>query len=448
MSFDDFGRTSAAGFGAAPIGGAYTHSGGSASTGVNGAAAWFDVSPGALRSAMLAASVVHSDSTIRFRVDWIPTGNSLWLYLVVRRVSNGDQYRIKARVAPGGGVFLSFSRTAAGVETNFGPEVQALTVTAGTWVSLHGIVAGTSPTQLQVRAWQAGSAEPGGWTVTTTDSTAGIQGSGDVGLLGYLSRSATDPVIRLEMDDWRTTQTASGPAPTPTPAPTPAPTPSPTPIPTPAPTPTPTPTPTPAPTPTPTPKPTATPGTGTAVLAGAGDIVGCGSSTPNATAALLDGIAGTVFTLGDNVYPNGTVAEFNTCFEASWGRHKSRMLPVIGNHEYQTAGAAGYFGYFGSAAASPGAYYAVDAGTWRVYVLNSECSFVSCDSASAQLAWLTADLAANPRSCVMAMWHQPRFSSGGMATSRRWRPSGRRSKPRALSSSSPDTITTTSGSCP
>ena len=88
------------------------------------------------------------------------------------------------------------------------------------------------------------------------------------------------------------------------------------------------------------------------------------------------------------------------------------MLPVIGNHEYQTPGAAGYFGYFGAAAAGPGGYYALDAGTWRVYVINSECSFVGCGSGSAQLAWLTADLAANPRSCVLALWHEPRFSSG------------------------------------
>jgi hypothetical protein len=40
---------------------------------------------------------------------------------------------------------------------------------------------------------------------------------------------------------------------------------------------------------------------GSVVLVGAGDIADCGSSGDETTAALLDAIEGTVFTLGDNV---------------------------------------------------------------------------------------------------------------------------------------------------
>ncbi len=147
-------------------------------------------------------------------------------------------------------------------------------------------------------------------------------------------------------------------------------------------------------------------------MVGAGDIASCGSSVPATTAALIDGVPGTVFTLGDNVYPDATAEEFTDCFDPTWGRFKSRMLPTVGNHEYQTAAAAGYFGYFGAAAAPPNGWYAQDVGTWRVYVLNSECTFVGCTAASAQVAWLTADLESHPRQCVMALWHEPRFSSG------------------------------------
>jgi len=146
-------------------------------------------------------------------------------------------------------------------------------------------------------------------------------------------------------------------------------------------------------------------------MVGAGDIAGCGGAGA-ATASLLDGIGGTVFTLGDNVYPDGTAAEFSDCFGPTWGRHRSRMLPVVGNHEYHTAGAAGYFGYFGAVANGPGGYYATDVGVWRVYVLNSQCSQVSCSADSPQVRWLRADLAANPRECVVALWHESRFSSG------------------------------------
>ena len=197
-----------------------------------------------------------------------------------------------------------------------------------------------------------------------------------------------------------------------TPAPTIASTPTPTAAPTLAITPPPTVPPTLPPTAPPTVPPTTPP---SVVLVGAGDIASCPSTGDEATATLLDGIAGTVFTLGDNVYDNGTATEFTNCYGPSWGRAaiKSRTKPTSGNHDYNTAGATGYFGYFGAAAGDPTkGYYAYDAGAWRVYVLNSNCSIIACTAGSAQEQWLRSDLAANPRACVMAMWHHPRFSSG------------------------------------
>jgi hypothetical protein len=149
------------------------------------------------------------------------------------------------------------------------------------------------------------------------------------------------------------------------------------------------------------------------VLVGAGDIALCGSSADNRTARLLDGIAGRVFAAGDTAYPSGTRAQFRDCYEPTWGRWRLRTSPVPGNHEYHTAGAAGYFGYFGSRAGTRGkGWYAYDLGTWRVYNLNANCSKVGCGPSSEQVRWLQADLAANPRACVAAVWHQPLFSSG------------------------------------
>jgi hypothetical protein len=151
------------------------------------------------------------------------------------------------------------------------------------------------------------------------------------------------------------------------------------------------------------------------VLVGAGDIASCASTGDEATANLLDMIGGTVFTLGDNAYDNGTATEFTDCYGPSWGQVgiKSRTRPTSGNHDYNTAGAAGYYGYFGAAAGDPTkGYYAYDAGAWRIYVLNSNCTVVACAAGSTQEQWLRADLAANPHACVAAMWHHPRFSSG------------------------------------
>jgi len=148
----------------------------------------------------------------------------------------------------------------------------------------------------------------------------------------------------------------------------------------------------------------------TALLVAAGDIASCGSDGDERTAALLDSLAGIVITTGDNAYPNGALDDYEQCYAPSWGRHRDRTRPVPGNHEYQTADAAGYFDYFGAAAGARGAgYYGFDLGAWRVVGLNSE---IDMDASSAQMAWLLADLAANPRRCVLAYWHRPRFSSG------------------------------------
>ncbi len=150
------------------------------------------------------------------------------------------------------------------------------------------------------------------------------------------------------------------------------------------------------------------------VLVGAGDIASCASDGDEATAKLLDTLDGTVFTLGDNAYEHGTPGEFRKCYDPTWGRQLTRTRPTAGNHDYGTRGAAGYFSYFGSAAGQRGeGWYAYDAGTWRVYLLNSNCADVGgCDAGSAQERWLRRDLAANPRACVLAMWHHPLFSSG------------------------------------
>jgi hypothetical protein len=150
-----------------------------------------------------------------------------------------------------------------------------------------------------------------------------------------------------------------------------------------------------------------------AVLVGAGDIADCASVGDEATATLLDGIPGTVVALGDSAYPSGTAANFRDCYTPTWGRHKARTRPSVGNHEYKTTGAGPYWDYFGSAAGGRGkGWYSYDAGAWHVVVLNSNCTIVACGPTSAQVTWLKSDLAANSDAHVLAYWHHPRYSSG------------------------------------
>jgi hypothetical protein len=151
------------------------------------------------------------------------------------------------------------------------------------------------------------------------------------------------------------------------------------------------------------------------VFVGAGDIASCNSEGDEATTNLLDTIPGTVYTTGDNAYDSGTALEFENCYNPSWGRHKARTRPAVGNHEYySTTNASGYFGYFGAAAGDPSkGYYSYNLGEWHMVALNSMCEKVGgCGATSPMVKWLEQDLVANPKTCTLAYFHHPLFSSG------------------------------------
>ncbi len=165
--------------------------------------------------------------------------------------------------------------------------------------------------------------------------------------------------------------------------------------------------------------PTETQGTPSAtppILIGAGDIARCDGTADERTAALIADQPGIVFTLGDSAYDSGTVAELRDCYGPSWGRLLDRTrFAVAGNHDYITDAAAPFKAYFGQAAVRAGrTWFSDDVGAWHVVVLDANCDEVrgGCGPDSPQVRWLRDDLAASTARCTVAMWHQPRFSSG------------------------------------
>ncbi|MEU8075082.1 metallophosphoesterase [Catellatospora citrea] len=154
--------------------------------------------------------------------------------------------------------------------------------------------------------------------------------------------------------------------------------------------------------------------TGPPVLVGAGDIASCTSGGDEITAKLLDDIPGTVFTLGDNAYMDGSARQFRRCYDPHWGRHRDRTRPVLGNHDLRKADGKAYYDYFGAEAGRHGeGWYSYRVAGWLVLVLNSQCDQVDCGPESAQARWLRATLEKQPAACTVAMWHHPLFTSGG-----------------------------------
>lgn len=149
-------------------------------------------------------------------------------------------------------------------------------------------------------------------------------------------------------------------------------------------------------------------------LVAVGDIASCDRSDDEAVAALVAGQSGTLLTLGDTVYEDGTPSQFRKCYEPNWGAFRPRTRPVAGNHDYEQKGAPGYHAFFGPQAGETGrGWYSYDLAGWHLVALNSNCEAVGgCQAGSAQEQWLRADLAAHPAPCTLAYWHHPRFSSG------------------------------------
>jgi hypothetical protein len=142
----------------------------------------------------------------------------------------------------------------------------------------------------------------------------------------------------------------------------------------------------------------------------AGDIC---TSSPDAcapTARLIRRLhPDAALTLGDNQYDEGTLAEYLESYDHTWGTFKDVTFPVAGNHEWKTPDAQGYLDYFGRASY----WYDFAVGRWRLYALDGTCAQDGgCGPGDPQYEWLKRKLASRSDRCILAYWHQPRFSSG------------------------------------
>ncbi len=129
-----------------------------------------------------------------------------------------------------------------------------------------------------------------------------------------------------------------------------------------------------------------------------------------ATAALAKSLdPELVLTLGDTQYPKSSLADLRASYDKSWGGLLDRTRPTLGNHEYYTSGATGYYAYFKDRQPGPPGYYRFNIGGWKIYVLNSNCTKVSC---AEEAAWMERGMKAYPMKCTIVTMHHPRYSSG------------------------------------
>ena len=220
---DSFSRTNTDSWGSAATGGAYTIVGTKANFDVNGSVGTIVEPLGVKQSAYLTSvSAASVEATFRVKTDKASAGGAQIAYLVVRRISEGNNYLGRLRMPADGTVRLAAYKELGGTATMIGSEavVAGLTHTANSYIRVRLQASGTNPTTLRLRAWADGQTEPTSWQYTSTDSTASLQTNGSVGVRAYLASTVTNAPVLFSVDDFVVTSVSSTPTPTSTPKPT------------------------------------------------------------------------------------------------------------------------------------------------------------------------------------------------------------------------------------
>ncbi|GAB3490016.1 hypothetical protein GCM10027521_35030 [Amycolatopsis cihanbeyliensis] len=204
LGADSFERTVTAGFGEADAGGPWWTGGPADAYAVNGGAGRISTPAGTGRSVYLNR-IRSTDTDLRFAVstDKPATGNGIYLTGVGRKVADAGTYRATVTIRPGDDVRLQLRRTdGTGAETPIATEQQiaGLSYEQGTVLRVRLRVVGTGPTTVRAKVWADGSAEPA-WQTSATDRTGALQAAGNAGVLTYLSGSATNGPVTVELDE-------------------------------------------------------------------------------------------------------------------------------------------------------------------------------------------------------------------------------------------------------
>jgi hypothetical protein len=151
----------------------------------------------------------------------------------------------------------------------------------------------------------------------------------------------------------------------------------------------------------------------TVTIVAVGDIARAGGGQAK-TAALAKNLnPNQIIVMGDLAYKNGSAKDFQKYFLPKWAPLLSKSLTVPGNHEYNTANAAGYrslVANYSLPSTGDNLWWVKQTSNWTVIGLDSEA--LTGASGTSQVAFLRQALTDNNGRPTIVTWHRPTFSRG------------------------------------
>lgn len=187
---DDFERSASNGWGVAEVGGAYSAMYGAVAAASVGDGRGVVTLPAGQTRNMALRTTALSDTlaTMSFSINTAPNTGGSYVGLSARQSATAD-YLTRVWLRTDGTLWLVVQRSGTVIAT----QPLSTTWAAGEDLRLKVEVTGSSPTTIRAKTWKASGSEPASWQITTTDSTAGLQGSGWTSVHAARGGAATSP---------------------------------------------------------------------------------------------------------------------------------------------------------------------------------------------------------------------------------------------------------------
>jgi hypothetical protein len=128
---------------------------------------------------------------------------------MLRLTPNGDAYRPRLFITTNGAVYVHAGLIVGAKEKSLGREVLVANIPdIGSHVlRFRAYIAGSDPTSIFAKVWDAAAPEPPQWEFGALDWTGVLQGAGAVGVAAYLGRNVTNAPIAVQISDLTVTAT-------------------------------------------------------------------------------------------------------------------------------------------------------------------------------------------------------------------------------------------------